>query len=153
MAFRSVFDSSTVQSFINRIYLLTPESQPLWGKMSVDQMLAHLNVTYELVYEEGKHPKPNFFMYWFMRLFVKNYIVGNSPYQANIKTAPYFIIQGDKNFEEEKNRLIQFIRKTQELGAEHFQWKKSHAMGELTSKEWSNLFYKHLDHHLRQFDV
>lgn len=153
MVLPSVFDSAITQSIINRINLLTPDSPPLWGKMSVDQMLAHLNVTYELVYEEGKHPKPNFFMYWFMRIFVKNYIVGETPYQANIKTAPYFIIEGNKNFEEEKNRLIEFIQRTQELGAEHFQWKESHAMGELTSKEWSNLFFKHLDHHLKQFDV
>ncbi|HUH75583.1 MAG TPA: DUF1569 domain-containing protein [Chitinophagales bacterium] len=153
MALPNIFDSAVVQSFIDRINLLTPESRPLWGKMSVDQMLAHLNVTYELVYEEGKHPKPNFLMRGVMRLFIKNYIVGETPYQADIKTAPYFIINGNKDFEKEKSRLIEYVQKTQQLGAEHFEWKESHAFGELNSWEWNNLFYKHLEHHLRQFDV
>jgi hypothetical protein len=153
MALPNVFDSAVTQSIINRINLLTPETKPLWGKMSVDQMLAHLNVTYELVYEEGKYPKPNFFMYWIMKLFVKKYVVGETPYQANSQTAPYFIIEGNKNFDEEKNKLIEFIQKTQQLGSDYFQWKKSHAFGELTSWEWNNMFYKHLDHHLKQFDV
>jgi hypothetical protein len=49
--------------------------------------------------------------------------------------------------------LIEFIQKTQQLGSDYFQWKKSHSFGELTSWEWNNMFYKHLDHHMKQFDV
>lgn len=153
MALPNIFDSAVAQSIIERINLLTPETPARWGKMSVDQMLAHLNVTYELVYEEGKHPKPNFFMRLILRLFVKNYIVGETQYQADIKTAPYFIIEGNKNFEEERTRLIGFIEKTQQLGGAYFDGKVSHGFGELSTWEWKNMFYKHLDHHLRQFDV
>ena len=153
MALPNVFDSVVAQSFINRIHLLTPESQPLWGKMSIDQMLAHLNVTYELVYEEGKHPKPKFFMKIIMRLLVKNIVVSDTPYQANSQTAPYFIIEGKKDFNAEKTRLIDYILKTQQLGGDYFKSKESHAFGELSTREWNNMFSKHLEHHLRQFDV
>ena len=37
-----------MQEYINRINNLTPETQRKWGKMSVDQVLAHLNVAYDL---------------------------------------------------------------------------------------------------------
>lgn len=56
---KNYFDKEITSEIINRINLLNNNSQPLWGKMSVSQMLAHCNVTYELVYE-NKNPKPNF---------------------------------------------------------------------------------------------
>ena len=46
-----------------------------------------------------------------------------------------------------------FIVKTQFLGASHFEGKESHSFGNLTSSEWNNMFYKHLNHHLEQFGV
>jgi len=58
---KNVFLASDVADFVTRINNLTPESQALWGKMNVGQMLAHCNVTYEMAYE-NKHPKPNVFL-------------------------------------------------------------------------------------------
>lgn len=152
MALPNVFDKSDVAQILSRIDELTPDSKGLWGKMGVAEMLAHLNVMYELVYE-NKHPEPNFLIKWVMRNFVKKHIVNEIPYQANIGTAPYFIIKDTRDFETEKKRLKDFILRTQELGEIHFAGKVSHAFGTLTATEWNNMFYKHLDHHLRQFDV
>jgi hypothetical protein len=45
------------------------------------------------------------------------------------------------------------MNKTQNLGENHFDGKESHSFGKLLKGEWNNLFYKHLDHHLRQFGV
>lgn len=50
----NVFDAKDAQNYIDRINNLTPETKGLWGKMSVDQMLAHCNVSYEMVYEPEK---------------------------------------------------------------------------------------------------
>lgn len=152
MALPNVFEKPAVEQLLKRIDELTPQSQRLWGKMGVAEMLAHLNVSYELVYD-NIHPKPNFLMGWVMKTFVKKHIVNEVPYQANIATAPYFIIKDTRDFETEKNRLKNYILRTQELGEIHFAGKESHAFGVLTATEWNNLFYKHLDHHLRQFDV
>ena len=55
---KNIFDPTVTDEIITRINQLKPDSQPLWGKMSVAQMLAHCNVTYETVYED-KHKKPN----------------------------------------------------------------------------------------------
>ena len=149
---KNIFDKSDTQDIIDRINKLTPTTKGQWGKMSVDQMLAHLNVAYEMIYED-KHPKPNFFMKWILKMFVKNPVVNETPYPKNGRTAPAFVMTGSKDFEKEKQRLISYMKKTQELGAQHFDGKASHSFGPLTTKEWNNMFAKHLDHHLNQFGV
>ncbi|MFD2943112.1 DUF1569 domain-containing protein [Flavobacterium notoginsengisoli] len=149
---QNIFSKEDCDVFINRIDQLNLDSQPLWGKMSVDQMLAHCNVTYEMVYD-NIHPKPNFLIKLLLKFLAKNKIVGEKPYPRNLSTAPQFIIKGDCNFELEKNRLISYIIKTQELGENEFEGKESLSFGKLTSKEWNNMFAKHLDHHLLQFGV
>jgi len=63
------------------------------------------------------------------------------------------VIKERKNFDEEKKRLIGFIQKTQQLGAEAFDGKENFSFGKLTSEEWNNMFAKHLNHHLSQFGV
>ena len=105
-----------------------------------------------MVYED-KHPRPNLFMRFLLKLLVKNYVVNEKPYKHNSHTAPQFIIKETKDFEAEKARLVQHVLQTQALGEAHFQGKESHSFGPLTSQEWNNMFYKHLDHHLRQFGV
>ncbi len=152
MTIRNLFDPKESQETIVRINSLNSETQPLWGKMSVAQMLAHCNVAYELVYED-KHPKPKGFKKFLIKLFAKNIVVGPKPYKKNSMTSPIFIISDARDFEKEKKRLIDHIEKTQQLGGSHFNNKESHAFGPLSEKEWNTLFSKHLDHHLQQFGV
>jgi hypothetical protein len=149
---KNIFNKAVTNEVINRIDKLTASSQPLWGKMSVEKMLAHCNVTYEMAYE-NIHPKPNGFVQFLLKSFVKNTVVNNLPYKKNSRTGPTFIIKEDKIFLIEKNRLIDYILKTQQLGESHFDQKESLSFGKLTKKEWNNMFYKHLDHHLSQFGV
>nr|WP_199001684.1 DUF1569 domain-containing protein [Flavobacterium sp. ASV13] len=149
---QNIFQKEDCNQLINRINELTPDSKGLWGKMSVGQMLAHCNVTYEMVYD-NIHPKPNGVMKFILKLLAKKTVVGDKPYPRNVGTAPQFIIKNDRNFNIEKGRLIAYINKTLELGREEFEGKESHSFGKLTSTEWNNMFSKHLDHHLTQFGV
>lgn len=149
---KNIFSKSGSDEFLSRINQLKIDSQPLWGKMSVDQMLAHCNVMYEMVYD-NIHPEPNPFIRFILRSFIKDKVVDETPYKKNIRTAPQFIINGNCNFDLEKGRLINYIIKTQELGEGEFEGKESLSFGKLTSKEWNNMFTKHLDHHFSQFGV
>lgn len=152
MALPNIFSAEVTQNMVQRINHLTPETQAKWGKMNVAQMLAHCNVTYELEYE-NKHKKPGAMARFFLKAFVKKMVVNEKPYKKSLRTAPYFIIADQKQFENEKDRLIQYIKKTQELGEAYYDNRKSDAFGVMTKTEWNNLFYKHLDHHLSQFGV
>jgi len=152
MEMKNIFDQTVTQQVLARLDKLTPDAQRQWGKMTVSQMLAHCNVPYELVYED-KHPRPNAFVRFFLKLLVKETVVGQKPYRQNSRTAPYFIIKEEKDFNAEKIRLSDYIKKTQELGPKYFNGLASSSFGPLTTAEWNVMFYKHLDHHLTQFGV
>jgi len=149
---KNVFDQQDALDFIRRINALSPETVPLWGKMTVEQMLAHCNVTYEMIYE-NYHPRPNSFVKLILKLFVKNTVVSKKPYKQNGQTAPQFIIKDDRDFHTEKTRLIDYIIQTQQLGEHYFDGRESHSFGVLTVKEWNAMLSKHLEHHLSQFGV
>lgn len=149
---KNIFSKEITNEVIARIEKLSSKTQSNWGKMSVSQMLAHCCVTYEMIYTD-KHPKPNKFLKMMLKLFVKNAVVSEKPFSKNGKTAPQFIISDEREFETEKKRLIDFLVKTQELGANYFDGKESHSFGKLTKNEWNNSFYKHINHHLVQFGV
>jgi hypothetical protein len=70
MALPNIFSQAIASKVIERVNQLSPNSKPLWGKMDATQVLAHCNVTYEMVYE-NKHSKPNFFMSFILKAFVK----------------------------------------------------------------------------------
>jgi hypothetical protein len=149
----NVFDIKDAQNYIDRINNLIEDTHGLWGKMTVDQMLAHCSVSYEMVYEPEKHKKPGAIAKFILKSFVKPKVVGEKSYPRDSPTAPQFLIKGRKNFEDEKKKLIGFIQKTQQLGSSAFDGKESHSFGKLSSQEWNNMFAKHLNHHLAQFGV
>jgi hypothetical protein len=152
MALPNIFSRPVSAVLIDRINLLKPNTPANWGTMNVAQMLAHCNVTYEMVYE-NHHPKPNFFLKLILKFFVRKKVVDETPFPRNERTAPQFIIKDNKDFDKEKSRLIAYIDKTQQLGPEFFNQKESHSFGKLSVIEWNNMFYKHLNHHLTQFGV
>ena len=149
---KNIFTTETTNEIIARIHTLTNETQALWGKMHVAQMLAHCSVSYETIYT-NKHPKPNAFVKFILKNFVKKYVVNEKPYKKSSQTAPYFVIVDDRDFEAEKKKLIDYILKTQELGENEFEGKESVSFGLMTKNEWNNMLYKHLDHHFSQFGV
>ena len=149
----NIFQKDVSDNVIARINQLNASSAAQWGKMNVSQMLAHCSVTYEMIYDSN-HTAPNFLLKFILKTFVKGGLVdATTPYKRNSGTAPAFIIKGDRDFDVEKKRLVDFIAKTQQLGEHHFDGKASLSFGNLSKTEWSNLFYKHLDHHLIQFGV
>lgn len=152
MALPNVYSLSVAQELISRINKLTPETQPKWGTMDVSRMLAHCCITYEYIFNE-RHDKPNFFMKLMLKAFVKNAVVSETPYKHNERTGPAFIIANERDFKNEKERLVNYINKVVEMGESFFNGKKSVSFDELTPLEWNNMMYKHLDHHLRQFGV
>jgi len=152
MALPNIFAKDVSEELISRINKLEPNSSALWGKMNSAQMLAHCNVSYDLVYTE-KYPKPGFIMRLILKAFVKNSVVNEKTYAKNLQTGPQFRISDERQFETEKSKLIDNIRKTQELGKDWFEGRESHSFGKLSSEEWNNMFFKHLEHHLGQFGV
>ncbi len=152
MVLLNTFDPKTTEKTFERLEKLNYMSKPQWGKMNVAQMLAHLNVTYDLTYSKtiAHH---SFFSKLMMKLFVKGIVTSEKPYPKNSRTGHDFIISNERDFVKEKSIFIDYVKQTEAKGAAYFERRENPAFGVMTAKEWSNQFYKHIDHHFTQFGV
>jgi hypothetical protein len=152
MAYPSIYLASTTEELFRRIDQLNPQSQGLWGKMTIGQMLSHCAVPYEQILGLNT-VQPPLFMRIILKLFLKKSMINEVPYKQNLPTAPSFIRTEQFDIAEEKIRLKELIKTIQEMGAEKLAKTPSLSLGKLTATEWNNLLYKHIDHHLKQFGV
>ena len=132
-----------------RVRTLRPDTARQWGKMSVDQMLWHVNCALENAL--GRYPITP------LRLplpkFLLKFVVITLPWRkGNTPTAPEFLAAASHDFERERSRMLALL---DEFGGVPLdaQWGPSALLGPMTGHEWSRLQAKHVDHHLRQFGV
>jgi hypothetical protein len=144
----SLIDVQGKTGILNRINKLTPDSKPLWGKMTVSKMMAHCTVGLRTASGEVKL-KRNFLGILFGGIAKKS-MMSDKPIKQGLPTDKNFVIKEDRNFDEEKTALIGYVKKFDPkiltTGLHPF-------FGTMTIQEWDKLMAKHLDHHLRQFGV
>lgn len=144
---KSIFDPAVFQEIVGRISKLTPHTPRAWGKMNIDQMLAHCSIPIES--SLGK-VKEEFYGNFLSRWIIKKFVLSKNPFKPNLPTGKSFVITESKDFEKERDRLLQNIKDFVEKG-EKGNFTQHPFFGHLTGAEWGWLTYKHLDHHLRQF--
>ena len=146
----NLFDAVTAQQVENRVASLSSESKREWGKMNAAQTVAHCSLAIEMALGE-KNP-PRVFVGRIFGPVVKKLALGNdTPMRKNSPTAPSLIVSDDCDLEAEKVRLIGLIDRFSKGGAAVCTTHPHAFFGKLTPEQWSELMYKHLDHHLRQF--
>ncbi len=142
-------DPSERAALAARLNQLTPTSRGLWGKMSVDQMLWHVNEGMEMglgrrTVSELPVPMPRFLLRW---------IVLNLPWpKGKARTHPAFEAKATYDFEAERARTMALVEECARKPLDS-SWPDSYAMGPMSGRDWSRMGVKHLDHHLRQFGV
>lgn len=148
MEVKDLFDPAVKQEIIERINKLRSATQRKWGKMDVAQMLAHCQMP--LGVATGKHKlKRNFFLSLIGPIF-KPLLYNDKPFKKNLATDKSFKIADSRDFEREKQQLIEMI---QSFSAETMTNEPHPFFGKLTKDQWSKGTWKHLDHHLQQFGV
>jgi hypothetical protein len=82
----------------------------------------------------------------------KKRMLHEGQFAKDLPTAKEFVIVTDRDFEQEKQRLINTIKRFTSSADPH-STQQHPFFGKMSGNEWSVLTYKHLDHHLRQFGV
>lgn len=149
----NTFEQITLEKNIARINILSAETTAKWGTMNAPQMLAHLNVAYHMALDENTVITRGFKRFLISLLAKKMVVSDDKTYPKNGRTSPAFVIADQRDFEQEKTKLLAFLKEVNTKGASYFEGKESQSFGALSAKEWSNLFQKHLNHHLEQFGV
>ena len=147
----SLFNALDTNIILGRIDTLTAQSKPLWGKMSVSQMLAHCQQPLKVGFGELKLKRS--FAGILFGGWAKKKFMGDGGFGKNLPTDKSFIIKGDRNFDEEKTKLTQLIKRFSTDDPKGLSGETHPFFGKMTSDEWSLLSWKHLDHHLTQFGV
>jgi Protein of unknown function (DUF1569) len=149
---RNFFEQNASQQFKDRLASLRPDSQRQWGKMNAAQMLAHLCKGMEQAM--GDILPPRMFVGRLLGRFVKSHALGDDdPMVRNSPTVPGFVIQDDRDFTVERERLYTLMDRAVIAGPTCCTTHPHSFFGQLTTEQWGTLMYKHLDHHLRQFGV
>ena len=144
----TLHDGVTLAALKHRISTLRADARPRWGRMSVDQMLRHVNeamrmATGELPTARKKFPIPT---------AVVRLVMLNLPFPRGAATAPELVARERYDFEVERARCLSLLDAVtaRPLGGP---WPVHPLGGQMNGKQWSRLGVKHLDHHLRQFGV
>lgn len=145
---KSLFDGNTLTEIRDRLNLLNPKSQALWGKMDVGQMLAHCQQPLLVSLGRGQL-KPRFFPLAFL---FKKMLYNDNPWKKNLPTTKSFKITDPRQFHTEKAALEILIDEFYTRKNEKH-WDPHPVFGNFTVQQWGQMQYKHLDHHLKQFGV
>jgi hypothetical protein len=141
-------DGSVKASVESRLSKLTPTSRASWGKMTVGQMLWHVNQAMELALgrlqipaERPPIPRP-----------VIRFMVLNMPWTKNAPTSKAFVPRQDYDFNTELARCRKLVAEVVARDVDHAP--PDHPVfGQMTGAQQSKLHAKHIDHHLKQFGV
>lgn len=149
----NLFDPAENDKMLARIEALQIDSNPLWGKMNVEQMMAHLNLTFKYTYGREPKRKPSFLQRLAYKLFLKPLLTNEKPFKRELQTAPALKIVDERDFNKEKEILLENVRQFYKMGTEYFDGKENLMFGKMSAKDWNTMYSKHIDHHLHQFGV
>jgi hypothetical protein len=147
----SIFDATSRAQVLARIEQLRADTPAQWGKMNAPQVLAHCSVAFDSAF--GKIGGKQIFLGKLFGKMAKKKLVTADPFGKSSPTSSYFIINDQRDFDTEKQKLIQQIKNFGEGGPAVVTKNKHAFYGDMSTQDWDLLMYKHLDHHLRQFGV
>src|SRR5262245_61428278 len=100
-----IHDEEVRRDLERRLFTLTPDRMPRWGKMSVDQMLWHLSeaMTAHLTQLEATRKPP-------MPAPVMRFMVLAFPWPKSAPTDPALVAKNQHDFEEQRSRCLALMR-------------------------------------------
>jgi hypothetical protein len=150
---KSLHSSIYFEEIINRISNLSENSQKRWGKMDVCQMMRHCNYVLQIPLGKIVLPPVNALFKTIGIITKIEMQIFNNGIPRNMPTFQKLIVNFECDFNDEKENLLKTLdeyRNTFKQG----KLPDHHVLfGKMTEKDWGFLEYKHLHHHLKQFNV
>jgi hypothetical protein len=148
---QSLYDSAAVEEVNRRLAALGPTTPRLWGKMDASQMVAHCAAAMEMAL--GERDVPQVLIGRLIGPFFKSIYSNDKPWRRSNPTAPNLRVSHAPELDAERLRLIALIDRFHRGGPTACTREPHCFFGKLTPEEWGKGMYKHLDHHLRQFNA
>lgn len=141
------------KEIVDRISILSENSPGRWGKMNVCQMLKHCDLVLQVALRKVELPRINI-VYKTIGIFTKaEMYVFNNGIPRNMPTFQKLIVNFECDFDASKTNLLKTLEEFREACEKNNLPDDHRLFGKMTEKDWTFLEYKHLDHHLKQFNV
>jgi hypothetical protein len=143
-----IHDPAVRASIEARLSRLRPDSKGVWGRMSVDQMLWHVNQALvtalgRVELEDKGLPVP---------AFIVRFVTLNMPWVRNAPTNGAMVARTPYDFNQQLAQCRALIADVAARDIDHAP-PLHPVFGQMTGRQQSRLHAKHLDHHLKQFGV
>lgn len=132
-----------------RLKTLRADSRAQWGKMSAAQMVVHCQQPLRVAI--GQLRLKHGLIGKLFGKMAKRKLLSDQPWSRGMPTAPEFKVTTNPDFESERRALLDLVRRFGEGGPSSLTPLPHPFFGPLTPDEWSELQWRHLDHHLKQF--
>jgi DinB superfamily len=149
---KSIFEKQTREELIHRIEKLSDSSAASWGKMNVYQMIIHCIKTEEM-YLQLKRYDRLFIGRIFGQMSLKSLVKDEKQFKQNEPTHPEFKIKDNGYISATKAKWISLIQGFENKKEADYQGFLHPFFGKMTKTEVGHYNYKHIDHHLRQFNL
>jgi hypothetical protein len=148
----TIFDESVRTTIINRINSLSENNQRQWGKMNIYQMIGHSIFWNQWILgKNGLITKQSFLGVVFGKMALRGMVKDNSPMKRNMPAGGRFINkEKDDSIEAQKKEWADLIAAYADFSNHGF---THDFFGKMSREEIGILAYKHMDHHLRQFQA
>lgn len=143
------YNPTHFNSLIERVKAIEPNAERKWGKMSISEMLHHLNIAIGsgLGYYSAKDHS-NIFTHFIIRPFVLNFLKG-MPIGSQAPK-PLKVNSNLLDFDKEKNQLLEILQRAYQTTNDN-DWSVNSYFGKLSRKDWGKLIMIHCNHHFTQF--
>lgn len=134
---------------------LTPDTKPLWGIMTPQHMVEHLQLGLSLTTGAKIVPVVSA---WYTRPFLKFFILSKRPFPKHVRLPGYkrgyLPPLKYKSLDEAKEHLLQAIKDTLHFMRTSPEVRTNHPYGgRFTPNDWRIFQKKHFVHHFRQFNL
>ena len=146
---KSLFNSQDRQQTLDRLHRMGPDSQRLWGTMTVPKALSHMGD--QLALAMGDIEVKSTWRPESLPL-VREAIIYLMPWPKGVSTAPELLQTDLQEVDAARERLMGLIERFVTEGQER-RLAAHPLFGKISNKTWGYLSLRHLDHHLRQFGV
>jgi hypothetical protein len=149
---KNLFDVVLANQIKQRINQLQTDSDRQWGKRSPAQVMAHCVLGLEIALGEIKPRRK--LIGRLLGFVIKPMVLGNDEeFRRNTPTLDELVVSGEQDLAAESKILSSLIDRFVSGGPSACTTHPHPYFGRLAPMEWAILQYKHLDHHLRQFNV
>lgn len=144
---QSIFDTIARDEIIARINTLNENSTAQRGKMNVYQMIKHCTMWEEMLLGKKQY-KQSLIGRLFGKMALKD-MMKEDAIKHNLPTIPSFKITDNGDVATAKAEWIKLLNEHSSHQAEGF---VHPFFGKLTAEQAGYMDYKHIDHHLKQFN-